>query len=214
MFLLKFIRAFKIISYFFADLWFIIQFAFHDLTAITQLRNILIYFIQTVIFRNIFYVLTVTKEKSHIIENVIAISCNLIFSPLSVGAKCISFLETRKKIMQRMLCSTRSTRTSKSIKIINFYADEYKFLNVRRWRITFSFLIDNEYFSIFDLDEFVNVLSFIFFDISFFRFNIILYISNLLSISNLIFYFLNCATYYIWFKSRLKSIVSSFVLKE
>ena len=126
----------------------------------------------------------------------------------------ISRNEMRKKIMQRMLCSTKSARTSKSIKIINFYDDEYEFLNVRRWRITFLFLIDNEYFSIFDLNEFVNVLSFTFFDISFSRLDIILYISDLLSISNLIFYFLDCATYHIWFKSRLKSVTFSFVFKE
>ena len=139
---------------------------------------------------------------------------NLIFSSLSVEAKCIFILETREKIMQRILCSARSARTSKSIATINSYDDEYKFLNVRRWRITFSFLINNEYFSIFDLNEFVNVLSFILFDMSFFRLNIILYILNLLSISNLIFYFLDCAIYHICFESRLKSVTFFFVLKE
>ena len=122
--------------------------------------------------------------------------------------------EMRKKIMQRMLCSARSAKTLKSIETINFYNNEYKFLNVRRWRITFSFLIDNEYFNIFDLNEFVKVLSFTSFDISFSRLDIILYISDLLSISNLIFYFLDCATYYIWFESRLKSVTSFLVLKE
>ena len=116
--------------------------------------------------------------------------------------------------MQRMLCLARSTRTSKSIKTINFYNDEYEFLNVRQWRITFSFLIDSEYFNIFDFNEFVNVLSFTFFDIFFFRLNIILYISNFLSISNLVFYFFNYAIYYIWFESRLKSITFFLVLKE
>ena len=130
------------------------------MTAIIQLQNILIHFIRTVIFRDILYTLTVTKVRSHIIEDVIAISCNFTFSLLSIEAKYISFLETRKKIMQRMLCSTRSARILKSIEIINSYDDEYEFLNVRRWRITFSFLINNEYFSIFDLNEFVNVLSF------------------------------------------------------
>ena len=152
LFLLKFSRAFEIISCSFANLWFITRFAFYDLTAIIQLRNVLIHFIRTIIFRNIFYALTVTKEKSHIIEDVIAISCNFTFSPLSIEAKYIFFLETRKKIMQRMLCSARLTRTSKSIETINFYDDKYEFLNVRRWRITFSFLINNEYFGIFDLD--------------------------------------------------------------
>ena len=137
------------------------------------------------------------EKKSHIIENVIAISCNFTFSSLSVEAKCISFLETREKIMQRMLCSARSARTSKLIETINFYDDEYEFLNVRRWRITLSFLIDNEYFSIFDFDKFVNVLSFTFFDMSFSRLDIILYISDHLSISNLAFYFLDCAIYHI-----------------
>ena len=154
------------------------------------------------------------KEELHIIKDVIAILCNLTFSFLSIEAKCISFLEMREKIMQRMLCLTRSARTSKLIEIINFYDDEYKFLNVRWWQIIFSFLIDSEYFSIFDLDEFVNVLSFIFFDIPFFWLDIILYISDFFNISNLIFYFLDCAIYYIWFESRFKSVTSFFVLKK
>ena len=212
--LLKFSRAFEIISCSFINLWFITRFASHDLTAIIQLRNILIHFIRTIIFRNIFYALTVTKEKLHIIENVIVISCNFTFSSLSVEAKCIFFLETQKKIMQRMLCSARSVRTSKSIEIINFYNDEYEFLKVRRWQITFLFLIDNEYFSIFDFNEFVNILSFTFFNMSFSRLDIILCISDLLSISNIIFYFLDYAIYHIWFENRLKSISFSFVLKE
>ena len=118
------------------------------------------------------------------------------------------FFEMRKKIMQRMLCSTRSARTLKSTETINFYNDEYEFSNFRRWRITFSFLIDNEHFNIFDFDEFVNVLSFIFFDMSFSRLDIILYISDFLSILNLIFYFLDCAIYHIWFESQLESITS------
>ena len=124
------------------------------------------------------------KKKSHIIEDVIAISCNFIFSSLSVEARCIFLLETRKKIMRRMLCSARLAKTSKSIEKINSHNDEYEFLNFRRWRITFSFLIDNEYFSIFDLDEFVNVLSFTFFNMFSFRLDIVLYISDLLNISN------------------------------
>ena len=214
LFLLKFSQVFEIISYSFTDLWFIIRSALHNLTTITQLRNILIYFIRTIIFWNIFYVLTITKERSHIIEDVIAISFNLTFLLLSVEARCISFLERRKKIMQRMLCSVKSARTSKSIKTINFHDDEYKFLNVRRWRITFSFLINSEYFSIFDFNEFVNVLSFILFDMLFFRLDIILYISDLLNISNLIFYFLNCAIYYVWFESRLKSVTFFSCLKN
>ena len=196
--LLKFSRVFKIISCSSVNLWFIIQSAFHNLTAITQLRNILIHFIRTIIFRNILYALTVTKEKLHIIKNVIATSYNFTSSFLSIETKYISLFETREKIMQRMLCSAKSTKTSKSIEIINFYDDEYEFLNVRQWRITFSFLIDNEYFSIFDFDQFVNVLSFILFNMSFFRLDIILYISDFLNISNLVFYFLNYAIYYIW----------------
>ena len=212
--MLKFLRAFEIISCSFINLRFIIRSAFHDLTAIIQLRNILIYFIRITIFQNIFYALTVTKKKSYIIKDVIAILCHVTFSSLSVEAKCISFLEIQKKIMQRMLCSARSTRTLKSIKTINFYDDEYEFLNVRRWRITFSFLIGNEYLSIFDLTEFVNVLSFIFFDMSFSRLDIILYILNLLSILNLNFYFLHCAIYHIWFESRFKSVTFFFVLKK
>ena len=95
--LLKFLRAFEIISCSFIDLWFIIQSALHDLTTIIQLQNILIYFIRTAIFRNIFYVLTVTKEKSHIIEDVIAISCNFTFSSLSVETKCIFFFRNARK---------------------------------------------------------------------------------------------------------------------
>ena len=210
LFLSKFSRAFEIISCSFTNLWFIIRSAFRDLTAIIQLRNNLIYFIWTTIFRNILYALTVTKEKSHIIEDVIVISCNFTFSPLSVEAKCISLFETREKTMQRMLCSARSARTSKSTEIINFYDDEYEFLNFRRWRITFSFLIDSKYFSIFDLNKFVNVLSFTLFDMLFSRLDTILYISDFLSISNLVFYFSDCVTYHIWFKSRLESITSSF----
>ena len=186
----------------------------YDLTTIIQLQNILIHFIRTTIFRNMLYALTVTKKKSYIIEDVIAISCNFIFSSLLIEAKCIFLLETQKKIMQRILCSARSARTLKSIETINFYDDEYEFLNVRRWRITFSFLINNEYFNIFDLDEFVNVLSFILFNISFFQLDIILYISDLLNIFNLAFDFLDCAIYYIWFESRFKSITFSFVLKK
>ena len=180
LFLLKFSQAFEIILYSFADLWFIIQFALYDLTVIIQLRNVLIHFIRIIIFRDIFYVLIVTEKKSHIIKDVIAISCNLTSSLLSIEAKYISFLETRKKIMQRMLCSIKSARTSKSIAMINSHDDEYKFLNVRRWRITFSFLIDSEYFNIFDLNEFVNVLSFILFDMSFSWLDIILYIIKFL----------------------------------
>ena len=198
----------------FANLWFIIRSSFHDLTMIIQLQHILIYFIRTTISRDIFYILNVTKRKSYIIEDVIVISCSFTFSSLSIEAKCISLFETRGKIMQRMLCSARSTRTSKSIKTINSHNDEYEFLNVRRWRITFSFLINNEYFSIFDLDEFVNVLSFTFFDMPFSRFDIILYISDLLNISNLVFYFLDCATYHIWFENRFKSVSFFFVFKE
>ena len=148
-------------------MWFIIRLTSHDLTAITQLRNILIHFIRTTIFRNILNILTVTKEESHIIEDVIAISYNLTFSLLSIGTKYIFLFKTRKKIMQWMLCSARSTRISKSIEMINFYDDEFEFLNVRRWRITFLFLIDNKDFNIFDLDKFMNVLLFISFDISF-----------------------------------------------
>ena len=116
--------------------------------------------------------------------------------------------------MQRMLCSIKLTRISKSIETINCHDDEYEFLNVRQWRITFPFLIDNEYFNIFDLDEFVNVLSFTFFDMLFFRLNIILYISDLLNISNLIFYFFDCATHHIWFESRLKSVTFFLYLKN
>ena len=209
LFLSKFLRAFEIISCFSANLWFIIRSASRDLTAIIQLRNILIHFIQITISRNILYALIVTKEKSYIIESVIAISCNFTFSSLSVEAKCISFLETREKIMQRMLCSARSARTLKSIETINFYDDEYEFLNFWRWRITFPFLIDSEYFSIFDLDKFVNVLSFTSFDMSFSRLDTILYILNFLSISNLVFYFLDCETYHIWFESRFESVISS-----
>ena len=202
LFLLKFSRAFEIILCFSANLWFITRSAFHNLIAITQLRNILIHFIRTVIFRNIFYVLTVMKKESYIIDNVIAISCNLTFLSLSIEIKYISLLETRKKIMQRILCSTKSTKISKLIKTINFYDDEYKFLNVRRWWITFSFLINSEYFSIFDFNEFVNVLSFILFEMSFFQLDIILYISNLLNISNLVLHFLDYTIYHIWFESR------------
>ena len=91
LFLLKFSRAFEIILCSFADLWFIIRSASHDLTTVTQLQNILIHFIRTTISRHILYALTVTKEESHIIEGVIVISCNLTFSSLSVEAKCISF---------------------------------------------------------------------------------------------------------------------------
>ena len=165
-------------------------------------------------FRDIFYILTVMKEKSHITEDVIIISCNFTFPFLSVEAKCIFFLKTRKKIMQRMLCSARSIKTSKSIEMINSHDDEHEFLNVRRWRITFSFLIDNKYFNIFNLNEFVNVLSFILFNMSFFQLDIILCILNLLSILNLVFYSLDCAVYYIWFESRLKSIISFSCLKN
>ena len=120
----------------------------------------MIYFIRTTIFRNILYTLTVTKVKLYIIEDVIAISCNFTFLFLSIETKYIFLFETREKIMQRMLCSTKSARTSKSIKMINFYDDEYEFLNVRRWRIIFQFSINNEYFNIFNLNKFVNVLSF------------------------------------------------------
>ena len=99
LFLLKFLQVFEIISCSFANLWFITRFTLHDLTAITQLQNILIHFIRTIIFRDILYVLTITKEKLYIIEDVIAISCNLVFLFLSVETKCIFLLETREKIM-------------------------------------------------------------------------------------------------------------------
>ena len=95
----KFSRAFIIISCSFINLWFITRFVFHDLTAVIQLQDILIYFIRTVISRDILYALIITKMKSYIIEDVIAISCNFTFSPLSVETKCISFFETREKIM-------------------------------------------------------------------------------------------------------------------
>ena len=96
LFLLKFLRAFEILLCSFANLWFIIWCAFHDLTTIIQLRNILIHFIRTTIFRNILYALTVTKKRSNIIENVIAILCNFTFLSLSVEAKCIFFRNARK----------------------------------------------------------------------------------------------------------------------
>ena len=147
LFLLKFSSVFEIILCSFANLWFITRFAFYDLTAITQLRNILIHFIRTAIFRNIFYVLTVTKEKSHIIENVIAISCNFTFSSLSVEAKCISFFKTRKKIMQRMLCSVKSARTSKSITTINFHNDESRFHSWLIMNISVSLILMNSWMS-------------------------------------------------------------------
>ena len=99
LFLLKFSWIFKIISYFSANLWFIIWSVFHDLTTIIQLQNILIYFIRTAIFGDIFYTLIVTKVRSYIIEDVIAISCNFIFSFVSSEAKCISLFETWEKIM-------------------------------------------------------------------------------------------------------------------
>ena len=130
--MLKFSRAFKIILCSFANLWFIIRFTFHNLITVIQLRNILISFIRTIIFRNILYALTVMKKELYIIENVIAILCNLTFLSLSIEMKCISFFETREKIMKRMLCSAKLTRTSQSIKTINFHDDEYEFLNVQR----------------------------------------------------------------------------------
>ena len=214
LFLLKFSWIFEIILCSSADLWFIIRFAFYNLTATIQLRNILIHFIRTTIFWNILYALIVMKRESYIIEDVIAISCNFTSLLLLIRAKCISVLETREKIMQQMLCLTRSARMSKLIKMINLYDDEYEFSNVRRWRITFLFLIDSEYFSIFDFNESMNVLSFTPFDMLFSRLGIILYISDLLNILNLAFYFLDCATYYIWFESRLKSVTFPFVFKE
>ena len=94
LFLLTFSRFFEIISCSFINLWFIIRSPLHDLITIIQLRNILIHFIRTAIFRNILYVLTVTKEKLHIIENVMTISCNFTFSLLSVETKCIFVFET------------------------------------------------------------------------------------------------------------------------
>ena len=140
------------------------------------------------------------ERRSHIIEDVIAISWNSILSFLSIGTKYIFFLETRKKIMQRILCLTRSTRTLDSIATFNSHDDEYEFLNVRRWQIIFSFLINNEYFSIFDFNEFVNVLSFTFFDMSFFRLDIILYIIKFLKHikSNFLFSWLCNLSYLIW----------------
>ena len=39
-------------------------------------------------------------------------------------------------------------------------------------------------------------------------------LSDFLSILNLIFYFLNCAIYYIWFKNRFKSIIFFLYLKN
>ena len=83
------------------------------------------------------------------------------------------FLETREKIMQRMLYSIESTRTLKLIETINSYNDKYEFLNVQRWRIMFQFLINNEYFNIFDFNKFVNVLLFI--SSIYFSFDLILF---------------------------------------
>ena len=65
LFLLKFSRVFEIISCSSADLWFIIRFAFHDLTAITQLRNILIHFIRYV-FLSTWHYLVYIKSLEHI----------------------------------------------------------------------------------------------------------------------------------------------------
>ena len=132
LFLLRFLRVFEIISCSFANLWLITRSAFHDLTTIIQLRIILIHSIRTIIFRDIPYILTVTKRKLYIIEGVIATSCNFKFSSLSVETKWIFLFERQEKIMQRMLYSTESARTLKSIKMINFYDNEYEFLNVRR----------------------------------------------------------------------------------
>ena len=65
LFLLKFSRAFEIILCSFTDLWFIIRSAFHDLTAIIQLRNILIHFIRYV-FLSAWYYLIYIKSLKHI----------------------------------------------------------------------------------------------------------------------------------------------------
>ena len=93
-----------------------------------QLQNILIYFIRTAIFRNILYISTVTKVKSHIIESVIAIS----YSRFNQSKRNASFFEMLEKIMQRTLCSTRLIKTLKSIETIKFHDDKYEFLNVQR----------------------------------------------------------------------------------
>ena len=146
--MLKFLRIFEITLYSSALLQFITESAFYDLTAIIRLQNILIHFIRTTISRDILYILTITKVRSHIIEDVIAIlhSCS---NQLKQNA--VFFLETWKKAMQRTLYSAKSTRTLKSIKTIKFYDDEYEFLNVQQWRIIFQFLINSRFliFSIF-----------------------------------------------------------------
>ena len=63
--LLKFLRAFETISCSSADLWFIIRFTSHDLTAIIQLRNILIHFIRYV-FLSAWHYLVYIRPFEHI----------------------------------------------------------------------------------------------------------------------------------------------------
>ena len=78
LFLLKFSWAFEIISCSFADLWFITRFASHDLTAVTQLRNILIYFIRYA-FLPTWYYLVYIRPLEHIKSNLLfSWLCNLL----------------------------------------------------------------------------------------------------------------------------------------
>ena len=65
LFLLKFLRVFEIISCLFADLWFITRSASHDLTAVTQLRNILIHFIRYA-FLSTWHYLVYIRSLEHI----------------------------------------------------------------------------------------------------------------------------------------------------
>ena len=65
LFLLKFLRAFEIILCSSVNLWFIIRSTFHDLTAITQLRNILIHFIRY-IFLSTWHYLVYIRSLEHI----------------------------------------------------------------------------------------------------------------------------------------------------
>ena len=77
LFLLKFSRAFEIISCFFANLWFIIQSAFHDLTAIIQLRNILIHFIRYIFFPAWHYLVYIRSLEHIEFSFLLSWLCNL-----------------------------------------------------------------------------------------------------------------------------------------
>ena len=144
--LLKSSRIFEIISCSSADLWFIIRSASHDLTAITQLRNILIHFIRYV-FLSTWHYLVYIKSLEHIKSSLLFFwLCNvshlryqiktIIFSDnfILITISCDSY--KRRKTLMKKICQRFMKLTDRKRQQI--YRNSYFRLLRQRYRFSFS----------------------------------------------------------------------------